>query len=70
MTRTSFELEFKASTATVARALSEVLVADYLEIPQEEVAGLVDLEFKVKSSPDTGILVTVYGSVKRNIVNL
>ena len=70
MTRTSFELEFKASTATTARTLSEVLVADYLEIPQEDVAGLVDLEFKVKSSPDTGILVTVYGTVKRNIVNL
>jgi hypothetical protein len=70
MTRTSFELEFKASTATTARVLAEVLVADYLEVPQEEVAGLVDLEFKVKSSPDDGVLVTVYGSVKRSILNL
>jgi hypothetical protein len=70
MTRTSFELEFPAKTASLAKVLAETMVAEYLELPKEQVADLVDLEFKVKHSVEDGVLVTVYGSVKRNIVNL
>lgn len=70
MTRTSFELEFSAKTAGSAKALAVTMVAEYLEIPQEQVADLVDLEFKVKHSVEGGLLVIVYGTVKRNIVNL
>jgi hypothetical protein len=65
-----FELEFPAKTASLAKVLAETMVAEYLELPKEQVADLVDLEFKVKHSVEDGVLVTVYGSVKRNIVNL
>jgi hypothetical protein len=70
MTRTSFELEFPAKTASSAKVLAETMVADYLELPREQISDLVDLEFKVKYSVEDGVLVTVYGTVKRNIVNL
>jgi hypothetical protein len=70
MTRTSFELEFPAKTASSAKMLAETMVAGYLELPKEQIADLVDLEFKVKHSVEGGVLVTVYGTVKRNIINL
>lgn len=70
MTRTSFELEIKATTAASAKSLSEVLIADYMGISQEKVSELVELEYRVKSSPESGLIVTVYGSLKRNILNL
>jgi hypothetical protein len=69
MTKTTFELEFEASTASSAISLAEEKISDFLGIPSETISSKVDMELKVKTAEDGKTLkVTVFASVKRNQV--
>lgn len=69
MLKTSFELEIVAETLTGATAIAEEKIADFLGILPEQVQANVDVELKVKTK-DEGLIVIVYGTVKRGLSNL
>lgn len=70
MQRTSFELEFDASTLAAAKALAESKIAAYLGVDSEEVPSLADIEFKIKTNSDGIDKTYVYATVKRTISSL